>query len=168
MEVQFGIVCFLSNQKENKNEKELINYNYKIIIYGYISNVFKICISVQIMIIPILVYNYHTVSLTFFITNILTSFLIALIIMFGFLIIIISFFSFEFSKILGVIYKLLIKLLLIITEKTSKLPFSKIYLKTPYLFEIIIYYVLIIIIIYYYNKFRKGFFNQENQKLLQN
>ncbi len=38
---------------------------------------------------------------------------------------------------------MLIKLLLTITQITAGLPFSEIYVKTPYLFQIIVYYVVI-------------------------
>ena len=153
MEEQFGIVCFLSISKNNNN-KELIRYNYKNKLLGYVKNICKLSISAQIMIIPIIIYNYHKISLTFLVTSILTSYLIGLIIILGFLLILISFPFFKLAKLFGNIYKLLINLILFITENTAKIPFSKIYLKTPYLFEIIIYYLFIFAVIYLYNKFR--------------
>lgn len=93
-----------------------------------------------------MVYNYKTISLTFFIANILTSFLITLIIILGFLIILISFLLPQFAKIIAIPYKLLIEFLLTITDITAKIPFSKIYVKTPYMYQIIFYYIFIFII----------------------
>lgn len=50
------------------------------------------------------------------------------------------------SKIIGILYKMLIKLLLFIIEITSKIPFSKVYVKTPFLYQIILYYLIIFVI----------------------
>lgn len=97
---------------------------------------------------PIIAYSYKTISLTFFITNILTSFLIGIIIIFGFLIILISFINLNFAVLFGKIYKILIDFLIIITEYTSKIPLSKIYVKTPHLVEIIACYAILFGICY--------------------
>lgn len=97
---------------------------------------------------PIIAYSYKTISLTFFITNILTSFLIGIIIIFGFLIILISFINLNFAVLFGKIYKILIDFLIIITEYTSKIPLSKIYVKTPHLVEIVVHYAILFGICY--------------------
>lgn len=108
----------------------------------YIKGIISVSISVQIVIMPIMIYNYKTISLTFLVGNILTSFLITLIIIFGFLIIILSP-LFKIIKIFGIIYKILIQIFLQIIKFTSKIPFSKIYVKTPFFYQIIIYYILV-------------------------
>ena len=61
------------------------------------------------------------------------------------------------AKVFGVAYKVLIHLLIFITEITAKIPFSKVYVKTPYLFEFILYYTVLIIICYLIktNQFQK-------------
>ena len=158
-----GIICFLSIiNKPNTNhnlalESSKIN-KIKNKIINYAKNIFCVSFSAQIILIPIIAYNYKTISLTFFITNILTSSLIGLIIIFGFIIILISFIFFDISKLLGLFYNVLIKLLLFITENTSKIPFSKIYVKMPYIYEIILYYIFIFTIFYLYKKYGKDIF----------
>lgn len=49
---------------------------------------------------------------------------------------------------LGIVYKIPIHLIVFITEITSKIPFSKIYVKTPYLFQFILYYIVLIVYCY--------------------
>lgn len=154
MEEYYGIIFFLEilNKKyyEMKKENKIKNNNKKSVfknkIKNYIKNILLVSISVQIVIMPIILYNYKTISLTFFITNILTSFIISLIIIFGFILIIISFPLLKVAKIFGGIYKILLKLFLSIIEITSKIPFSKIYLKTPFIYEIILYYFFVFLI----------------------
>ncbi len=115
---------------------------------------------------PIMAYSYKTVSLTFFVTNILTSYIIGIIIIFGFILILISFPFFKIAKIIGLFYKLLIDLLLLITQNTAKIPFSKIYIKVPSLWQIVIYYLFIFFIAYFYNKYGKKIFILKTIKLI--
>lgn len=107
---------------------------------------------------PIIAYNYKTISLTFFITNILTSYLITLIITLGLVLIILSFININFAILFGKLYKVLISLLQIIVKYTSEIPLSKIYIKTPYIWQIILYYLIIFYIYYLYQKFGKEIF----------
>lgn len=115
-------------------------------------NIFLVSISAQIIIIPIMAYTYKTISLTFPITSILTSALIGIIIIIGFILALISLISIKILEPFSFIYKLLINLLLIITQYTSQIPFSKIYVKTPYFVEIIFYYLIIFLSSYLYQK----------------
>jgi len=152
--------------KENREEKALNIKSYKTKVMHYIKNIMVVSISAQIMLLPIIAYNYKTISFTFFITNVLTSFLIGIIIIFGFILILISFISLEFAKTLGNIYKLFLSLLLLITENTAKIPFSKVYIKSPYMLEIIIYYISIFVLLHLYNKFRKKIIQRKIKKKL--
>ena len=137
----YGIIYFM--EIINKGLNKLIKKDNK--LTKYIKSIISVSLSVQIVIIPIMIYNYKTLSLTFFIANILTSFLITIIIIFGFLIIIL-FPIIKYIKIFGIIYKILIKIFLGIIKITSKIPLSKIYIKTPFFYQIIIYYFLIFLI----------------------
>lgn len=145
MEVQYGIICFIQYFNKDKKDRK---------ITSYIKNLFLISVSAQILIIPIIARNYNTISLTFFITNILTSSLIGVIIIFGFLLIVISFINIEIAKILGSMYKAIIQILLIIAKYMSQIPLSKIYVKTPSMLLIIAYYIFIFTNIYFYKKYK--------------
>ena len=157
---QFGIIIFLDNFKGREgNFKSCIlcdKDNKKTKFFKYNKDISLVSISAQIIIFPIIAYINKTISFTFIISNILTSFLISIIIIFGFFLILISFPFFSLAKILGKIYKLPIDLLLYITEKIAQIPFSKIYIKTPFLFEIIIYYLIVFFLLYLNKKYSQN------------
>lgn len=152
MEEQYGIIFFIRLFKKTQNRK-LIKNDYKTKLVNYVKDLFLISTYAQIMIMPIIAYNYKTISCTYFITNILTSALIGFIIILGFFLSIISFINIDIAKIIGNLYSLSIDLLLIIAKYTSQIPLSKIYVKTPQIWQIILYYILIFLISYLYKKF---------------
>ena len=152
-----GITIFL--EPIEKTLDKIIKSKNK--LWKYSKGIISASLSVQIIILPIMIYNYKTISLTFLISNILTNFLISIIIILGFLIIILSIFIFPIAKLTGLIYNLLLKILLIITEITAQIPFSKIYVKVPYLFQIVFYYSLLLFLIN--KKTRKFLFKYKKQ-----
>lgn len=159
MVVRYGIILFLnlfiSNNKKELIQEESHKEKYQNKIFSYLKNTSLVTISAQIIIFPIIAYNYKTISFTFILTNILTSYLIGIIIITGFALVIISFISLNLADFLGKPYKLIIDLLLFITENTAKLPLSKIYIKAPYLWGIVLYYVFIFLLYCLYKKYRK-------------
>ena len=126
-----------------------IVYLYPIIkekIYNK-ANSILITISANIVIIPIMLYNFNTISLTFFISNILAGPIIGIIIILGFSIIIISLIFFPIANIFSKILNLLIILFLNTAKACANLPFSKIFIITPTLKFIFLYYCLLVFII---------------------
>lgn len=107
-----------------------------------------VSISANLIIFPIVAYHYNTISLTFFISNILAGPILGLIIILGFITIFISFISVQISKITAIILSIFIQLLIQIANFSSSLPFSKICVKTPNIFTIILYYTILTITIY--------------------
>lgn len=107
-----------------------------------------VSISANLIIFPIVAYHYNTISLTFFISNILAGPILGLIIILGFITIFISFISVQISKIPTIILSIFIKLLMLIANLSESLPLSKIYVKTPSILTIIIYYIILAITIY--------------------
>lgn len=142
------------NQVEKQEEAKKV-----IIIKQYITKIINkfittikemmiVSISANLIIFPIVAYHYNTISLTFFISNILAGPILGLIIILGFITIFISFISVQISKIPAIILSIFIKLLIQIANFSSRLPFSKIYVKTPNIFTIILYYTILTIAIY--------------------
>lgn len=126
-----------------------IVYLYPIIkekIYNK-ANSILITISANIVIIPIIMYNFNTISLTFFISNLLAGPIIGIIIILGFSIIIISLIFFPIANIFSKILNLLIILFLNTVKACANLPFSKIFIITPTLKFIFLYYCLLVFII---------------------
>ena len=111
------------------------------------ANSILITISANIVIIPIMMYNFNTISLTFFISNLLAGPIIGIIIILGFSIIIVSLIFFPIANIFSKILNLLIILFLNTAKACANLPFSKIFIITPTLKFIFLYYCLLVFII---------------------
>lgn len=106
-----------------------------------------VALSANIIIIPIMLYHFNTLSLTFLLSNLLASPLLGAIIILGFLCIIISFIFLPLAKILSLPLKIILQIFLKIAEIVGNLPFSQIYLPTPKITLIVIYYLIILILI---------------------
>ena len=136
-----GIILF------NKNIESLLN---KMRINDAISKLLAVTISAQTMIMPIMAYKFNTISLTFFISNILASPFLGINIILGFIVIFISLISFDIAKVLAILLNMSLKILIFISEFTAKLPLSNILIKTPYIFTIILIYCLVLLLNYIY------------------
>lgn len=142
-----GIILF---NKILKERIKLPNFKYEFVNKSIkaIKEMIIVSIGANLIIFPIIAYHYNTISLTFFISNILAGPILGVIIILGFITIFISFISIELSKIISVILEIFLKLLILIANFSSNLPFSKIYVKTPSIFFIIVYYIILAIAIY--------------------
>lgn len=131
-----------------------------------IIDILAVTISSQIMILPIIIYNFHIIGIYFMFNNILVSLIIGPIILMSILLIITSFINLKISNFFSIFLSLGIQTLIKISD-IAKFPFSKIYIKTPSIISIIIYYFVVLIIkqiyiIYTYPKIR------ETQKRMKN
>ena len=136
-----GLILF------NKNVENLLS---KIKINKKVIKLITITISAQIMIIPIMALNFNTISLTFFISNLLASPILGTTIILGFITIFVSFISFKIAKLLAIILNLLLEILMLIAKIVSKIPFSTILVKTPYIICVILLYLFILMCNYIY------------------
>ncbi len=147
-----GIVCFNKNvynflrKLKIRNKKIKYRINRKFILFmDKIKEILSVTLSAQIVILPILLFNFNILGIYFFISNILVSIIIGPIIIVGFVCILISFVSIEIAKILSIFMSVGIQILISISE-ISHLPFSKIYIPTPKVWQIVIYYICVIVI----------------------
>lgn len=136
-----GIIIF------NKNVENFLN---RIRINSKISKVLSVIISAQIAIMPLMAYRFNTISLTFFISNILASPFLGINIILGFITIFVSLISFNLAKIISILLNLSLEGLIFISDFTAKLPLSSILIKTPYIFSIILFYCFALILNYIY------------------
>lgn len=143
-----GIILF------NKNIKYLF---CKIHIKEKIADLLSITFSAQIMIMPIMALKFNSISFTFFISNMLATPFLGITMILGFITIFISFILYNIAKMLAIVLNLNLEILISISHFTSKIPFSNIIIKTPYVLSIILMYCLILVLnyictIYKYNK----------------
>lgn len=140
-----GIIIFNKNISSFFSKIKIKNkrYKYKLQKFSkitkYLKETIAISISVQLMIMPIIIYNYNTIGIAFIITNLLLSVIIGPIIVLGLILII----SIGSLKIIIYLISFFLQLLLIISKSGKILPFNKTYIGTPELWKIIIYYSII-------------------------
>lgn len=131
-----GIILF------SKNIEEIFE---KIKINRKIAKILSVTFSAQIMIMPIMALKFNTISFTFFISNMFASPILGIIMILGIITLFVSFISYSIAKMLAIILNLSLEVLIYISNFCSKIPFSKILIKTPYLISIIFIYFLILI-----------------------
>lgn len=137
-----------------------IIYEYlKFIHLKKIRSIISVTMSAQIAIIPIIIFNFNTFSLTFFISSLLYSFIIGIILILGYVLSILSFINIAITLKIAVILNFFLNILINISKYSSQIPLSKIYLPTPSIISIIIYYIILYIIYLYYINKKEGISN---------
>lgn len=152
----FGIIAF------NKN----ISIYFRRIKWKYLKELIIIAISANLILFPIIILNFNTISTVFLLANILASPLLAIIIIFGFIIVFISVICFPIAMFLGYFLNICLEILLLITKFCSNIPFSKIYVTTPNILLVIIYYIFLFIVNSYMTIRMKGYTNFFSKKFI--
>lgn len=146
-----GIVFIYPIIRKIEGKKQ---FGTKILIQK-IKDILLITISANIIIIPIIMYHFSTISFTFLISNLLASPFMGILIILGFSTIIFSFIFSPLGKILASLLNFFTSLFLKVATFSSNLPFSQLYIPTPKIYQIIIYYILIITAVLYIKIKRK-------------
>lgn len=139
-----GIICY--SKLKNKINKDMSILEK---ITNYLKELILITTFANIFVIPIMIYNFNTISLTFVISNLIAGILIGPITIGGFILIIISFINLKFSYMISIPYNLLLELLIKVINFTSLIPLSEILVPTPNIIVIIIYYLFLFLFILY-------------------
>ena len=138
-----SVFSFLKNIKI-KNKKWKYKFNRKAIFFiSKIKEILAVTLSAQLAIFPIMIYHFNLFGVYFLISNLLVSVMIGPIIIFSTIFIVFSFIFNPISKVICIVLKLLIQMLIIISN-LAELPFSKLYLSTHKIWMILLYYILII------------------------
>lgn len=130
-----GIIIFIKRIQEKKSNSKVINY---------IKQMALVSIYANIIITPIMMYHFNTVSFTFIISNIMASPILGIIVITGFLFIIASITVKPLTRLIAIFIKPILSILIKISQICSKLPFSNILVVTPYMFNVISYYAIIL------------------------
>ena len=167
-----GIVFLYKILKNNEKSENKFFQKLKV----KLKETILLSLSANIIIFPIVLYHFNTMSLVFLLSNLLASPFLGIIIILGFSTIIVAFVNISLAKLPAAILNICIKLFLGIAEVCSNMPFSQIYLPKPKIYLIIIYYLVILFFIFYkkiksksikrriekifLNKFNKSFFKR--------
>ena len=144
-----GIICGTKLRVRSENSSNL----FKNILH-YLMELALATVFANIFVIPISIYNFNTISLTFVISNVIAGVLIAPITIGGFILAIVSLINLKLAYIIGIPYNLLLKLLIYSTKLTSIGPFAEIFIPTPNIVFVISYYLILFILLIYF-KLRK-------------
>lgn len=136
-----------------------IIYLYKIVYRFLKLKIISVTISANIILIPIIMYNFKTISFSFIISNIFASILLGPIIIIGYLVLIIR------VKPLFLLLNMLITLLSRVSQIVSNIKFSNINIEALSILSLIMYYVIVYII---YKKLNVWFRASENNKIKTN
>ena len=154
-----GIVLIYPILKKFKKKKEEKCNRLKKIIYKIkekILDTILITISANLVIFPIVLFHYNTMSFTFIISNLLISQIIGIIIILGFLSVFASYIISPISKVMFFFLQIFLSVLAQIAHFCAELPLSKVYFPTPKIYVIIIYYLFLMYIILVKNKIITG------------
>lgn len=148
-----GILIFYQNIQTTFNKKNIQNMlidkkKLQETLSIKIKEILAISLSAQIAILPATVFCFNTISLTFLFSNLFVSFLIGGIIFLGFAVIIIPHAMLFLAEFSYIFLRILLRMLLAISQFFSQIPFSKITVVTPNFFFILLYYFLVLSINY--------------------
>ena len=117
----------------------------------------------NLAIIPIMMFHFNTISLTFYFSNIIVGPILGIVVIIGFIMFFISLIFTPISSLIAIVLNLMLKFIIKIAEITANMPFSKITIITPSFFFIIVWYLIIISISY---KQKVKIFYHKNNKLI--
>ena len=130
---------------------------------GKVISIITTSICAQIAILPITIMLFQNISLTFIFSNIIISFLIGIIIMFGFAI------SIPINiPILPIILDILLFALTKVSEFFASIPLSHILVCTPNIIFVICYYIVLLFFIYIKKINKKEYKRRFEKRLLTN
>lgn len=140
-------------KKEHINKDKHTNKDKKSNIINMIKKLVQVSkemcivtISANLLIIPIMMYHFNTISFTFVISNLLAAPILGICIILSMIFLILLFIFKPLAIIFSFILQPILQLLILIAQFSSKLPFSQILVPTPSIFQIIIYYLILIFI----------------------
>ena len=152
-----GIIVF------NKNILKMLNKGKE--SKSKIKEVLSVFISAYVVILPIIVFHFNVIGIYFLLTNLLLSIIIGPTIIIGFIFLVLSILNFEIIKFISIFLNILLKLILMISN-VSFLPFAKIYIATPKLWQVLIYYLLFVLINFIYFIKHKSNLNTSNLRII--
>lgn len=152
-----GIILFVDNVKEWLKLLKIPN--------GIIS-VILVTVVAQIWLIPLEVYHFNRFSVGSLFTNAVVSFVHSATIIAGIVMVIIGSISYTLAKPIAIIVKFLLNIILIMSEKLTKIPFisiDNIYIGLTF---VIAYYILLFVIYAYKRNDKLRIFLQRNKMII--
>lgn len=128
-----------------------LRYHPKKWIMTFISKILEyisVTISAQILILPIMIYNFHSISVYFLFSNLLASFITEPLFIISWIFLFWIIICIPVAKFISILIIFFYKLL-ILFSKLGQLPYAQILVERPYLFFTIIYFLVLTLILIY-------------------
>lgn len=132
-----------------EDKKEIANKSWNLCesICNYIKESISVTISANIVIIPIMMYTFNTISFSFVISNLIAGAILGIIVLYAFALIFLYIVLHKFISPLFIILNIMLKILISIAHICSLIPFSKIYVVTPNVVLIIFFYLFLYLLV---------------------
>ena len=141
-----------------ERKKRHLNNNNNNFMYNFFKSNFIVSLSAQMLILPIMIYNFNFFSLNFILSNLFTSVFIPMLLKVGYIIVLIdmlNFFRFKFfifiNKMISKCLSIILEFIFFILEGIRKIDFLNIVFKTPNILLVIIYYLIAVSLIRWFN-----------------
>lgn len=167
-----GIIVFNKNILKILKRITIKNKKIKYKINGKIQNcidklkeILAVTLSAQIGILPVMIYHFNIFGVYVLISNLLVSLIIGPIMIIGVILVIISFICIPVAKGISEILMIGIQILIQISNITSNLPLSKIYLKTPTIESMFFYYLCASLFNYIYSIYHQNVLSNTKRRI---
>ena len=136
-------LLMFANGREKNNSREIIENSEKgKNIKKYLVESIKVTLCANILIMPLTIYKFNTISLNFILANLVAGPLLGLSLILGLIMLVTSFISLNIAKFISFILNIILIILMKSTELISQIPYSNITVITPYLISIVIIYTI--------------------------
>lgn len=140
------------HKSSNKHKKIISKGKYSKTILQKAKMLVIISISANILILPVIVYNFNIFSLTFLLSNILISPILGIIFLVGYITVFSSVISIKIAMPFAIFLNFLIKIFNYIAEFLSNIEITRVLVTTPNIITVIIYYIAVIYVFYFRTK----------------
>ena len=141
-----GIVLLYEKIKNLIFEKVLIENH----ILKYIVETFSVTLAAQLILLPIIAYNFNSISVVSIVVNLIVVPFSGFLTIIAILTYIVGVFFYPIGKFLSYIVFIFSKIIILVADVFSKVPYANLIVITPKISWIILYYL--IIYIFFYNK----------------
>ena len=132
---------------QSKNNKFLSIFLNKVL--NYLLEMVLITISANMLLVPLIVYNFNSIFLLFILSNAIISPIFTICIIFSFILLLISYLPLNLFEIFSNIYSIIIEKIIWLTNFFSNLEFFNILISTPKVYILLITYLLILAFIFF-------------------
>lgn len=133
------------NKENRENEKTKTKRVWILCknIKKYLAESIKVTLCANILIMPLTIYKFNTISLNFILANLVAGPLLGLSLILGLIMLFTSFVSLNIAKLFSFILNIILIILMKSTKLISQIPYSNITVITPHLISIVIIYTII-------------------------